>query len=222
MPAPLVRHAPADPEVTVARRHLLYLVLFALGSLAGCSSPTQGAGPAPESVPPAAPPPAQRTVVVFGPDDVLVAEVLRIGDDARAEVRTPAGVYGEEILLGDHHYVRMAHAAAFLGTDRWIHADLTDPRQRRYLETNPAGFIALADLADLRVGGRVAGQDVLAVDRVDDATVRIDLGGGRTIDVTTVTLEGAAPIVAPAGPEIVALADLPAAAAMASHRRGPL
>lgn len=219
---PFVRHAPADPEVTVARHNLLYLFLFALGSLAGCSTPTGGPGPAPEPAPPDEPPLAQRTVVVFGPDDVLVAEILRIGDDARAEVRTPAGVYGEEILSGDHHYVRMTHAAAFLGTDRWIHADLTDPRQRRYLETNPAGFIALADLAEVRVGGRVAGHEVLTVDRVDDATVRIDLGGGRTIDVSTVTLDGAAPIVAPAGTEIVALADLSTAAAMASHRRGPL
>lgn len=180
----------------MARHRLLLLFVFAL---AGCSTPTGGAGPVF---------PAQRTVVAFGPDDVLVAEIVRIGDDARAEVRTPAGVYGEEILVGDHHYARMAHAAAFLGTDRWIHADLTDPRQRRYLEKNPAGFIALADLADTRVGDRVAGQEVLAVDRTDDATVRIDLGDGRTIDVTTSALDGAAPIVAPDDTEVVALADL--------------
>lgn len=199
------------------RRLLLRSSLLVLVALAGaaCSSSGRVAAPAPPALDPGAPdpagtPPAVRTQVAFGPEDVLVAEIVEAGDGARATVRTPAGLYGEEVLVGDDHYVRMPAAGAFLGTDRWIHTDLRDPRQRRYHEQNPAGLIALAEVATLRVGDEIAGQQVRSVERTDEGERHIDLGLGRTIDVATRTVDGGATIVAPDPSEVIALVDLPA------------
>ena len=156
---------------------------------------------------------AIRTTVEFGPEAVMVAEVLRIGEDARARVTTPEGLFGEEILLGEDHYVRMPDAAPVIGGDRWIHTDLSDPRQRRYHERNRAGLIELAELADLGLGDRFAGREVRSVDTPRDGVVAIDLVDGWTIEVTTEAVEGAETIVAPEPSQVVALADIPEVAA---------
>lgn len=194
-------------EVTVPRR-LLIPLLSALVALGGAACSASGGVAAPDPASPGPPMPI-RTVVVFGPDDMLVAEIVEVGGDARATVRTPAGLYGEEVLVGEDHYVRMPDAGAFLGTDRWIHTDLRDPRQRRYFEENPAGLIDLAELTALGVGDEIAGHEVRSVEHADDDTVRIDLGLGRTIDVTTVTVDDREAVLAPDPSEVIALADLP-------------
>ena len=187
---------------------LLRVVLPALVAVAlalGCSP---GGTASPPTGDPASVVPATRTVVEFGPDAVVVAEILRIGDDARATVRTPTRLFGREVLLGEDHYVYVPETELVLGVDRWIHTDLSDPRQRRHHETNPAGFIDLADLVDLRLGDVFADQEILDVRR-GEGVVFFDLGHGQTIEVTTETVTEPEPIVAPPPDRVVELLDLP-------------
>ncbi len=195
-------------------RLLPALVLLAL--LGGCSSAGGSASPPRD----AAPRTGTRTVVEFGPDAVVTAEILRIGDDARATVRLPEGLEGGEILVGRDHYVLLPGAEETLGLDRWIHIDLTDPDQRRFHVENPVGFVAMADLADLRPGDVFSGETVIDVRDQADGAVLVDLGHGQTIEVVTETVANPDPIVAPARDQVVDLVDLPSAVQLPSMSDG--
>jgi len=202
------RSAGRRREVTVAAnrcsfRLLPALVLVAL--LGACSSWGDRTSPPPDATPHT----GTRTLVEFGPDAVATAEIVRVGDDARATVRLPEGLVGGEILVGRDHYVLLPGAEQTLGLDRWIHTDLTDPDQRRFHAENPVGFVAMADLADLRPGDEFSGEPVLEVRDQGEGEVLIDLGHGQTIEIVTETIVGPDPIVAPAPEEVVDLVDLP-------------
>lgn len=186
--------------------------LVAVAVLFACSSARDGASP-PLRAPVRA---GTRTVVVFGPDAIVTAEILRVGDDARATVRLPEGLTGGEILVGDDHYVNLPGAEQTLGLDRWIHIDLTEPDQRRFHAENPVGFVAMADLADLRPGDDFSGQVVREVRDGGEGTVLIDLGQGQVIEITTETIVDPDPIVAPDPDEVVDLVDLPSAVELPS------
>jgi hypothetical protein len=166
------------------------------------SVPEPGGPPAPEG---------RRTTVEFGPGPFMVAEVLEVGADARATVRTPAGTLSEEIRKGDDLYLRMHHADAVLRTGGWIHTDVDGAGHGRRHGVEPAFPVALTDLADLGdldVGDRVAGQVVADVHRPREGVVSFDLGRGRTLRLTEHVVEDPAPIAAPDRSEIVSLPEL--------------
>jgi hypothetical protein len=187
-----------------------------LALLAACSSAGGGAAPQPDAPPRT----GTRTIIVFGPDAVMTAEILRVGDDASATVRLPEGIDGGEVLVGRDHYVLLPGAEETLGLDRWIHTDLTDPDQRRFHAENPVGFIAMADLAGLRPGDEFGAEEVLDVRERGEGAVRIDFGHGQAIDVRTETIVDPDPIAAPARDEVVEFVDLPSVVELPSMLDG--
>lgn len=187
--------------------HRLVLALAALvlvaGACAGTPAPPRlGAGRR------AAAPVATRTVVEVGPDEAYTYEIVRVDDDAHAVVTTAIGPLGEEMRVGHHHYVRHVLLGPVYGIDEWIHIDLSDPRQREFLEANAFGWIAAAGVADAEVGDELAGHEVLAVTHPAEGSVLVDLGEGRTIARTIEPLPGVRRIEPPDPATVIELAEL--------------
>ncbi len=213
MPRPLSAHPFPTPAVLA----LCFVVVAAVGGLSCSTAAVPPAIAPPASAPVAtAPtttrPTATRTVVEIrlGSEIGMRTEVVRVGPDGRGITETPAGVLGQEVVVGHDHYVRLTHADLVLGVDRWIHTDLSVPAQRRYHEQNPVGVLDMGDeLGRLVVGDHFGDTPVLSVRHPRPGETVVDLGDDRTITIRTAPAPDVRAIAPPPSAEVVDLVDLP-------------
>jgi hypothetical protein len=190
---------------------------------AGCAG-TGGASPSP---PAAAPPVAEaspttphrpevrhrsadavRTVVTTDVGGIaLVTEIVESGDRYHGTFRTPLGITAEEILVGDDLYQRAPDAAAVLGTDGWLHADLSDDAQLAVVSRKPLGVLRWRALATVEIGDRFSDRQVILVHQVSGRERTVELEGLGRFTVITEILDGPADIAVP--DDVVELVDLP-------------
>lgn len=183
-------------------RRLLALVLVAAGCGGGPDPAPLAAPPGPADAVPAAapvPPPAERRpepsatdvpheieiTIRIGrlPDGTDVAVVLRetvAGDRRHVVIETPEGVVDQHVVTDDEHWWWIAPAlrAAVLDAE-WVHLDVA--------EVERAGA-TLPDLVldarrplpgpeELQVGDRVAGYEVVALERLGPDHARAEVDG---------------------------------------------
>lgn len=152
----------------------------------GAEAPGPSAAAPPEAVSTTAPVPeparvhgpAVRTVVRLtgdavqaagidgGLDSLLEVEVVASGRALHAVATSPAGVFGEELVIGTDYYVRMVAAEEAIGFGDWVLIDLSDERQTRiaFEHQVPLGLLDAADAMELEVGDHLLGSPVRAVE----------------------------------------------------------
>lgn len=202
---------------------IVFMVSAALAAGA-CSSPERPAGiavadttapvsrPASNQVDPGGAVRVTATATVAGAE--LVIEAVHAGDRATASYRTPAGLVAQEVLVGTDLYQHTIGSEPVLGTDAWVHIDLSDPAQADAVEGRTLGLLGVIALVDAEIGDEFSGRSITAIAVHDDATRIIDLDGAGRFVVRHHRLDEPPAIDAPT--DVVELTDLPGLAGLTS------
>lgn len=184
-------------------RRLLVLVLVAAGCGGGPDPAPLGAPPGPVDAVPAAPapPPAEprgepaatdapheiEITIEIGrlPDGTDVTVVLRetvAGDRRHVVIETPEGIVDQHVVTDDEHWWWIAPALRATVLDaEWVHLDVAEVE--RAGATLPAvvrdARQPLPGPEELQVGDRVAGSEVVALERLGPDHVRAEVDGVR-------------------------------------------